>query len=469
MGRKVLGCQGRAAAAPPAPGAGVGPTVRKRFYGQQRPQLGPEAPRQYRDDDGDPLDVAPEHMAKFRRWFAQPKCRAQMERHADFQAMATAQVINAASFAICLATLLAYHWLRLPRVARVKVAWQISAAAAPDWQAVHAELFGAERQESGRPSIRRGHGPWKPQDLTGLSLPQRELAALRGWHALLTAETAIDVAPWLQSALRPAPDESGSSPSSLDASRILWRLPGVGNYLAAKVLYGLEALDLIRFDAGVVGPGAAAAAAHLCSTVPLYRQGAWPWQACAARRFIGHCAATLEVPWFFLQVALCIWKMGGFQDGVDDGPSDSGPGAAAPTAARDPLTEHSETALPRRRVLAKRPVSVLDTSPTQELRRRVVRAAFACTAESDDFIGTSALNFAADATWAALTAWTPNRGQDIDLQVQAGLQAALQLHGLPDQHPMAKYVHRRLALYSSPPVAQAAASAGSGVGGHPVD
>ena len=180
MGRKTLG---RTAL---GPGADVAPTVRKRFYGQRRPRLGPEASSSlYRDQPLDSSDLEPGRMAAFRQWLCNPDSRAHVELSAG----------DAASFATCLAALLAYFWLRVPRPTRRNVTGLITAAAAPNWGAVFAELHQSERREANRPTTRRGHGPWRPRDLLGLNLPQRELAALRGWYGTLTAKRTSNAVP----------------------------------------------------------------------------------------------------------------------------------------------------------------------------------------------------------------------------------------------------------------------------------
>ena len=109
MGRKTLG---RTAL---GPGADVAPTVRKRFYGQRRPRLGPEASSSlYRDQPLDSSDLEPGRMAAFRQRLRNPDSQAHVELSADRRATAGAEVDDAASFATCLAALLAYFWLRAP-------------------------------------------------------------------------------------------------------------------------------------------------------------------------------------------------------------------------------------------------------------------------------------------------------------------------------------------------------------------
>jgi hypothetical protein len=368
-----------------------------------------------------------EKVAGFQRWLQCPSCRAQLDRHTDREVLRA--LMGAPTLSRQLAGLLAYFWLRIGVDERAAVATALAVPYKPDWGAIHGLLAVARRhvKETFTPHIRRGHGAWTPEQLKGLTCPQREVATLRGWYGLLVGAATDTVteqkvgAPTLHLNLASAPNLVGTWALAV----FLARCPGVGQYLTAKVLYGLDLLGLAQFDFGVVGPGAVQAAVLLHGRTggdAFTTTGIWPWEhdqgAGQVRALLTHLAHTLNMPWLFIQVALCMWKMGG---AVVPAPIMPSPDLARTT---------------RRRLRGKRKLLPADT--IQQLCRTVMRTAHRIMHDANQLADQLCADFMSDSAWFVMTYYAVAGHVGIDAQQQS-LRRAAALH-FPANHPVASAV-----------------------------
>ena len=384
-------------------------TVVKRFYGKRLPQLAPVCERPLCPDE--PLDASGlVHMrlASFLCWLQRPCCTAQLDRNRDRTVLAT--VADARPFGHQLAALLAYFWLRVDFTARAKVASLLATSAEPNWGEVHRLLADATRVklQPSRQSIRRGQGPWTSEQLQGLTTVQSEVASLRAWFGLLCL---------------PATELLGlpvSAPRAVQTGLLavfLSRLPGVGPYLAVKVLYGLDLMGCLVFDFGIVGPGAVLAAQCLHNRAggDRFKSGLWPWRCGGEviRAVVSHVARESNEPWLFVQCALCVWKMEGFPDVV----------ANTPPQVTTVVGNHQ----PWMRIRGKRPHEQVSWS--RELCRRVMRASmWLCSRHaSASLTDPRCADFLADASWAATTI-SKSGHADIESAAHHALRIACQRH-----------------------------------------
>lgn len=297
--------------------------VQKRYYGKQVPKKG-RLPKGICYDVEGPLQVAacPARLQRFVQWVRSPSSDAQRNRRRDRYALHRARLQAAATVGKQLLGLLAFYWLREDIAARGAVAAMLCRESGADWANVHRELASAKRRRrSGAQCVRRGRGAWPPADVRGLTSAQSEVATLRAWCSCVTtlANGSLDGVD-----LGAAP---GRGTRSVDMARYLATLPGVGRYLAVKVLHGMELIGSLSFGHGIVGPGALAALCYIWAADDLqcgaFRLGLWPWEhvrgegqmqqrARQMRAAVCQAAFLSAETWLFTQVALCTWKMNGF-------------------------------------------------------------------------------------------------------------------------------------------------------------
>jgi len=405
--------------------------VQKRFRGKCPVAMGarPVGPC-YRADEPLTLAQCPDRLRCFIRWARDPASQAQRDRRQDRHALHTARLDKAPTLGNQLLGLLAFFWLRVDIVSRIAVAAMLCSGSVPmDWGKLHAELATAKRQKNdGSKSIRRGWGAWRPSDVRGLTAPQREVATLRAWSSCVTASADPTDGLNVHAALE--------MHSSGEIARYLATLPGVGRYLAVKVLYGMELLGSLSFDHGIVGPGALEALCHVWAAsannveFPNCNLGLWPWeyaldvgleggQAQQARAAVRQAAFLCGETWLFTQVSLCVWKMRGFPAAADEGDPGLEPSALAPSTS-GPSPKPVPGPGPRRRLTGKQPQNSHDCGGSGRLNllqqcRMALRAAFRVTETEPNrhdkaLSRRRRLDFAADAVAAAAAGAESVRG-----------------------------------------------------------
>jgi hypothetical protein len=216
---------------------------------------------------------------------------------------------------IWLAALVAFWWL--DACARDTVVNLLATSELPNWAYVRTLLVDAagvalacppRRIDGPTGAGRRGPGLLGSRKTSRID---RTLITIKAWHSSIVSGTAAAVAT-VADRLGPEAEQPGP-PTSTEVASALRTLPGCGPYLAKNVINTLVLLNLVRFDTGVLGPGAIRALAYLQGqdvTDTGQWKGLWPDQADPN----GWRAAVQELTdqevnchWVDMQCALCYW------------------------------------------------------------------------------------------------------------------------------------------------------------------
>lgn len=218
-----------------------------------------------------------------------------------------------------LVALVSFWWL--DAVSRETVVPELALQSEPEWDYVRFCLTLAgevardnpPRRVDGPTGLgRRGPGAVGKEDLDpgnrdggerGGRRVERTWRTLQAWHEGIVGGKAEAV-----SALADRFD-SRDAVSSSEAARALRTLPGCGPYLAKNVINTLLLMGLVRFDVGVLGPGAIRSLEFLRGS-PLQSPGLWPDQPDPKgwRRVVQQLAEQeADCHWVDIQSALCYW------------------------------------------------------------------------------------------------------------------------------------------------------------------
>jgi len=223
------------------------------------------------------------------------------------------------SMRIWLAALVAFWWL--DSCARDTVVNTLAFRETPNWEYVRGLLVDASlvartcpprRIDGPTGAGRRGPGALLSPESPKTSKIDRTLITIKTWHSSIVSGTAAAVAA-VADRLEPDAEPPGP-PTSTEVASALRTLPGCGPYLAKNVINTLLLMNLVRFDGGVLGPGAIRALAYLqghdVTNDTGQSKGLWPDQADPS----GWRAAVQELAdqevhchWVDMQCALCYW------------------------------------------------------------------------------------------------------------------------------------------------------------------
>lgn len=218
-------------------------------------------------------------------------------------------------------SLVSFWWL--DAVSRDTVVPELALQSEPEWDYVRFCLTLAHGVAQNNPPRRfdgptglgrRGPGAVRQEDLDpgdnegergGTRVPRvmRTWRTLQAWHEGIVGGSAEAV-----SALADRL-ESRDTVTSSEAARALRTLPGCGPYLAKNIVNTLLLMGLVRFDVGILGPGAIRSLGFLRGSL-IQSKGLWPDQPDPEgwRDAVQQLAEReADCHWVDIQSALCYW------------------------------------------------------------------------------------------------------------------------------------------------------------------